>query len=77
MNESCGSCKFFAEQACRRYPPQIFVIQGAVQQPRVSGLLAAPAAHIQVNVNATWPRMEVEQWCGEYQAAKSKLRLAD
>lgn len=74
MSDSCGRCRFFIDEGCRRYPPQLFVVQSAQPRPNIPGLQLAPPT-ISVNVNATWPKMEADQWCGEFRVAKPPLAL--
>jgi len=51
MIGNCGTCKFWLEAECHRYPPQLVVLSAKGAQTQ-----AGPA----------WPPVREEQVCGEY-----------
>lgn len=63
----CGTCQFYQEHQCWRYPPQL----GYVVVP-TQGTIANPQPQLSVQGVAGHPAVQEEHWCGEF---KPKQRM--
>lgn len=61
MVPRCHSCKFFyiesqGQGQCRREPPKVIAVPSPGIDPRSA----------QLNMVSYWPRIEQNEWCGEF-----------
>lgn len=66
QEESCGSCVFYmaSPKVCRRYPPTPIMI--GVRQGIAQVMGNEPV------IQATFPGMAPNGWCGEYKQVRSQ-----
>jgi len=57
-NQNCKNCRFLFKDECRRYAPRLAI-------PPVPGLSKYGAFKQRKAV--AWPRVELDDWCGEFQ----------
>lgn len=55
--ETCGTCRFYREQACREGPPQVATISDGRRTPSWEP-------------RAAWPPVPSWEWCGRWAARR-------
>ena len=65
LETACSNCRFYLREGahgiCRRYPPNVVPV---MTQGRV--LLAGQSQGPQLGLQAAFPPMAAEGWCGEH-----------
>ena len=66
--EKCGTCKFWKEGRCRRYPPNGC---GTLMPAQKMNSITQPGKQqmeLKTLEYTIWPRLKETEWCGEYDA---------